>query len=445
MNYCPNTANDQAEMLKTVGVNSVEGLFGQIPEKLRAKGLKLPEGKTEMEVTGMMETLASKNDTGLVCFAGGGTYDHFIPSVVDALAGRTEFYTAYTPYQPECSQGTLQALFEYQTAICRLTGMDVSNASLYDGGTAVAEAVLMAVRITGREVVVVDGAVNPFHREVLKTYLKTHKIELLEIVPDRDSFDRKAFQSVLNDRTACVVLQNPNFFGSLDDYTDIAQSIHAKGGLLIVSAYPVALGMVKTPGEMGADIAVGDGQSLGNPMAFGGPTVGFITAKKEHVRNLPGRIVGETADKNGKRGFVLTLQAREQHIKRQKATSNICSNQSLCALKAVIYLGAMGREGLAETAELNRSKAEFAKKTLSKIRGVSVWNKRATFNEFVLELPKKSEKTVKKLLDRGMIAGIPLAPYFDDSENRLLVAVTEKRTKEEIVKFAEKLEAVLWK
>lgn len=445
MNYCPNTDKDTGVMLRSIGAQTIEDLFKAIPQTLRTRNLKLPDGMSEMEAAAHFRDLAAKNASGLVCFAGGGMYDHYIPSVVDALAGRTEFYTAYTPYQPECSQGTLQALFEYQTAICRLTGMDISNASLYDGGTAVAEAVLMSVRITGRTSVILDGSVNPFYKDVLRTYLSTHEIKLTELDPDHDGTDRKELFKKLDDQTACVVLQNPNFFGSIDDFSDITSAAHGKGALVIASVYPISLGMIKTPAEMGADIVVGDGQSLGNSMSFGGPTVGFIATKPDYVRNMPGRIVGETVDRNGKRGYVLTLQAREQHIKRQKATSNICSNQSLCALKAVLFLSAAGKQGLVDTANLNFNKAEFAKKTLSKIKGVKVWNKKPTFNEFVVSIPRKAAKTAGKLLKKGWLAGLPLDGFFNDSEKLLLVAVTEKRSKDEIVRFAKDLEAALWK
>ncbi|NJD90051.1 MAG: aminomethyl-transferring glycine dehydrogenase subunit GcvPA, partial [Geobacter sp.] len=336
MAYCPNTPAEQQEMLSTIGVSSVEDLFAPIPAKLRATSFNLPEGLSEFETYDLIKAIAGQNSAATVNFIGGGFYDHIIPSAVDHLSGRAEFYTAYTPYQPECSQGTLQALFEYQTAICRLTGLDASNASLYDGATACAEAAMMALRVTGRNKILVDACVSPFAREVLKTYLYNLEVEIITIQPLQGALDRDAVSRLLDDTVAGVLVQNPNFFGTVDDFTSLADEIHAKGALLIASVYPVALGLLKSPGEMGVDIAIGDGQSLGNPLSFGGPSFGFIAAKKKLIRNMPGRIVGETVDKNGKRGFVLTLQAREQHIKRHKATSNICSNQGLCALRGLI-------------------------------------------------------------------------------------------------------------
>jgi len=326
--YCPQTPAQVREMLQVIGVGSIADLFAVIPDGLRARSFELPDGMSEFEMLAGMERLAGKDRRTVVPFLGGGSYDHFIPAVVDHLAGRAEFATSYTPYQPECSQGTLQALYEYQTAICRLTGLDTSNASLYDGGTALAEAAFMALRITGRKKILVDGAVNPFSRQIVRTYLANLAVEIVEIAPVKGATDRKAFLAGLDDETAAIVLQNPGFFGGVDDFSDLAEKARSRGALSIVSVYPISLGLLKTPGEMGADIAVGDGQSLGNPLCFGGPSFGFLAVRKEHIRNLPGRLVGETVDKDGRRGFVLTLQAREQHIRRQKATSNICSNQS---------------------------------------------------------------------------------------------------------------------
>jgi glycine dehydrogenase subunit 1 len=441
--YCPNTPEEIQEMLSAIGVASVEGLFSPIPSELRAKNLNIPPGISEFETFDRMKAIADGNKSDVINFIGGGFYDHIIPAAVDHLSGRAEFYTAYTPYQPECSQGTLQALFEYQTAICRLTGLDVSNASLYDGGTACAEAAMMALRVTGRNRIIVDGSVNPFSRQVLKTYLFNLDIDVIEIPPLDGLLNRDELLKVLDDSVAGVLLQNPNFFGCLDDFTALAEQIHAKGALLIASVYPISLGIVKSPGEMGVDIAVGDGQSLGNPLSFGGPSFGFIAAKKAYIRNMPGRIIGETVDKQGRRGFVLTLQAREQHIKRHKATSNICSNQGLCALRGLIFLSAIGKAGLAEMARLNRDKAEYAKAQLAGIPGVTVLQSAPTFNEFTLFLPKAADALVERLLEAGIAAGVPLGRYYERSGNSLVVTVTEKRSRKEIDLFVKTLEVEL--
>ncbi len=438
--YCPNTPEDISEMLAAIGAESIDDLFSGIPAALRTRSFYLPPGMSEFELSRNLQKLAGRNNRDLANFIGGGFYDHLIPAVVDHLAGRAEFYTAYTPYQPECSQGTLQALFEYQTAICRLTGMGVSNASLYDGASALAEAAMMAMRVTGRDRVVIDGCVNPFYRDVVKTYLANLAVEVVEIPPQQGIVDRSALASTLDDRTAAVIIQNPNFFGTLDDLTDLADQAHAKGALLVASVYPVSLGMVKSPGEMGADIVTGDGQSLGNPLSFGGPSFGFITARKKFIRNMPGRIVGETVDREGRRGFVLTLQAREQHIKRHKATSNICSNQSLCALRGLMFLTSLGREGFAELARLNYDKAEYAKSVFAKLPGVSILNTGPTFNEFTLKLPKDAGPVVERLLSKKIAAGVPLGEWYPELADCMTITVTEKRTREEIDAFAHKLE-----
>ena len=442
--YCPNTPEEIREMLDRIGVDDIGDLFGVIPPELRARSFEIPPGKSELELMRHMEELADGNGPRTANFIGGGYYDHFIPAVVDHLAGRAEFYTSYTPYQAECSQGTLQALYEYQTAICALTGMEVSNASLYDGGTALAEAALMALRITGRSRLIVDGAVNPFYRRILRTYLGSLQVELIETAPDRDIVDRSSLSDLLDDGTAAVILQNPNFFGSIDDLGDLAEKAHSRGALLIVSVYPISLGLVKSPGETGADIVTGDGQSLGNPLSFGGPSFGFIATRRQYIRNLPGRIVGETVDRDGRRGFVLTLQAREQHIKRHRATSNICSNQSLCALRGLFFLCSIGKEGLTELAGLNRDKAEYAKQVLGSIRGITVLNGAPTFNEFTLELPRDPRQVVERLLARGVAAGVPLGDHYREMENCLVVTVTEKRTREEIDALAAGMEEALW-
>ncbi|MEI7816119.1 MAG: aminomethyl-transferring glycine dehydrogenase subunit GcvPA [Desulfuromonadales bacterium] len=441
--YCPHTPEEIAEMLSDIGVASVEDLFSPIPSELRATTFNIPPGMSEFETFSRMQAIAGENRQGMINFIGGGFYDHIIPSVVDHLSGRSEFYTAYTPYQPECSQGTLQALFEYQTAICRLTGLDVSNASLYDGGTACAEAAMMALRVTGRNKIVIDGCVSPFSRQVLKTYLFNLDVEVVEITPLDGLLNRAELNSVLDDSVAAVLVQNPNFFGGIEDFTPLADQVHSAGALIIASVYPISLGILKSPGEIGIDIAVGDGQSLGNPLSFGGPSFGFIAAKKAFIRNMPGRIVGETVDRNGKRGYVLTLQAREQHIKRHKATSNICSNQGLCALRGLIFLSSVGKEGLADLAVLNRDKAEYAKEQLSSLPGVSVLQSTVTFNEFTLFLPKNADGVVASLLEHGIAAGVPLGQYYEGSENCLVVTVTEKRTKKEIDIFVKELEVAL--
>ena len=441
--YCPHTPEEIREMLSVIGVASVEELFAPIPAALRATTFNIPPGMSEFETYSRMQAIAAENRGTMLNFIGGGFYDHIIPAVVDHLSGRAEFYTAYTPYQPECSQGTLQALFEYQTAICRLTGLDVSNASLYDGGTACAEAAMMALRVTGRNRIVVDGCVSPFFRQVLKTYLFNLEVEVVEIAPMDGLLNRTELAAVLDDRVAAVLVQNPNFFGCIEDFTELSAQIHAAGALLIGSVYPISLGLLKSPGEIGIDIAVGDGQSLGNPLSFGGPSFGFIAAKKSFIRNMPGRIVGETVDRNGKRGYVLTLQAREQHIKRHKATSNICSNQGLCAMRGLIFLSSVGKAGLTDLARLNRDKAEYAKAQLTEIPGVTVLQSAVTFNEFTLSLPKNADDVVTALLEKGVAAGVPLGRYYVGSENCLVVTVTEKRTKKEIDRFVDLLIAEL--
>lgn len=440
--YCPHTPDEIREMLAVIGADSVESLFTAIPTELRAKTFNIPPGMSEFETLDKMRSIAVDNRQ-MLNFIGGGMYDHYIPAVVDHLSGRSEFYTAYTPYQPECSQGTLQALFEYQTAICRLTGLEVSNASLYDGATACAEAAMMALRVTGRNRILVDGCVSPFSRQVLKTYLYNLSVEVVEITPRDGQLDHDALTGFLDETVAGVLVQNPNFFGCLEDFTALADQVHGAGALLLASVYPISLGLVKSPGDMGVDIAIGDGQCLGNPLSFGGPSFGFIAARKAYIRNMPGRIVGETIDKNGTRGFVLTLQAREQHIKRHKATSNICSNQGLCALRGLIYLSSLGREGLVELAQLNRDKAEYAKARLANLPGVTVLQSAPTFNEFTISLPVPAGPIATALLDKGIAAGVPLGDYYEGSDTCLVVTVTEKRSKKEIDRLVKELEVAL--
>ncbi len=443
MSYSPHTESEIKEMLKAIGASSVEELFDCIPAGLRPKSFDIPEGKSEPEVMEYLKKLSAKNASGLTNFVGGGFYDHYIPAAVDALAGRAEFYTAYTPYQPECSQGWLQSIYEYQSIICGLTGLDVSNASLYDGGTALYEAAMMAVRLTGRKKIIVDSGVSLIYRTMLYSYTSNLAVEFVETPVAHGQACREDIYKHLDDKAAAVIVQNPNFFGAVDDFSDITQAAHKCGALAIASVYPVSLGVLKSPAEMGMDIATGEGQSLGIPLSFGGPYLGFIAAKKEHMRQLPGRIVGATVDKNNKRGFVLTLQAREQHIRRERATSNICSNEALCALRALIYTCLMGKEGFRELAILNHRKAEFAKSALDKVRGVKVKRSAPTFNEFTVCLPKNADEVVCRMINKGFACGFPLGRFYKGLDNYLLVAVTEKRTKEEIVQFANSLEAAL--
>ena len=443
MSYIANTREQQTEMLKACGVSSLAELFTPIPANLRSKSFDLPPAKSELEIHNFFESVAGRNYSHLTNFLGGGFYDHFIPAAVDAIAGRSEFYTAYTPYQPEISQGTLQAIYEYQTDICRLTGMQVANASVYDGGTALYEACQMALHATGRERVVVDGGVNPVYRKMLYSYTANLSIKFTEIPVTHGQSDREQISKALDDNTAAVILQNPNFFGVIDDHADIVKHCHERGILVIQSVYPIAMALLKTPGEIGVDIATGEGQSLGIPLSFGGPYLGFMATTMELVRKMPGRLVGRTVDRQGRDAFVLTLQAREQHIRREKATSNICSNEAMCALRAHIYLSLLGNEGLKEVARLCYAKAHYAEERFKAIPNVKVMESSPTFNEFTVRLPTDAGDVAGMMVERGIAPGLPLGRFYPGMENYLLVAITEKRTKYEIGTFAEALEAVL--
>jgi len=459
MPYIPHTEDERQAMLEVIGARSVDDLFAGIPPALRPTTdelsdsaapaerpttFDLPPAMSEFAVRRKLHTLAEKNATHLVSFVGGGFYDHFIPAAVDALANRTEFVTAYTPYQPEMSQGILQAMYEYQSALCRLTGMEVANASLYDGGTALYEAMMMAIRVTRRPKIIIDGCVSPIYRRMMDCYTTNLDIELITVEPREGRTDRQELERLLDDRTAAVMLQNPNFFGIVDDFTDLVNAAHGAGALAVASVYPVSLGILKTPGEMGFDIVTGEGQSLGLPLSFGGPYLGFMTCLKKHVRKMPGRIIGATRDGEERRGFVMTLQAREQHIRRQKATSNICSNEALCAVRAVIYLSLIGKRGLASVARMCAAKAAYARRRLTAIDGVEALCDAPTFNEFALSLPvENAAEVVNELIEKNIAAGFPLGRYYPDLQNVLLIAVTEKRTKEEIGLLAEALEAAL--
>ncbi|MGQ9661581.1 MAG: aminomethyl-transferring glycine dehydrogenase subunit GcvPA [Kiritimatiellia bacterium] len=443
MSYIATTPEQRRTMLNACGIGSIEELFSVIPPDLGPKSFDLPPALSEIEVARFFEEIAGRNYADLTMFIGGGFYDHFIPAAVDALASRSEFYTAYTPYQPELSQGTLQAIYEYQTDICRLTELDVANASMYDGGTALFEACQIALHATERKRLVIDGNINPVYRKMLYSYSANLAIEIDETPVRIGATDRDCLFGKLNDDTGAIVLQNPNFFGIIDDHTDIVQHCHERGILVVQSVYPVALALIKTPGETGVDVATGEGQSLGNPLAFGGPYLGFLAVKKALVRRMPGRLVGRTVDAQGRDTYVLTLQAREQHIRREKATSNICTNEALCALRAHIYLSLLGRCGFEEVARLCHVKAEYAKERLKAVRGVMVVEAGPTFNEFVIRVPADAGEVVGLMVQRGIAPGLPLGRFYPQFRNHLLVAVTEKRTKYEIGVLAETLEAVL--
>jgi len=440
MPYVPHTPEDIRRMLEVIGAPSVESLFDEIGPAMRPKSFDLPEGKSEMDVLAHMEALAAKNVSGQVSFLGAGFYDHHIPAAVDALSMRSEFYTAYTPYQPEASQGTLQAIFEYQTAVTRLTGLPYANASVYDGGTAMFEAAMMSVRHTGRRKLVVCEAVSPIYRVMLNSYTSNLHLELVTIAHKNGVCDLAALTKALDADTAAVIVQNPNFFGTLSDFSDLFAAARAAGVVSVISVYPVLQSILKSPGEMGADVAVAEGQSLGLPLSFGGPYLGIMTCNKALVRQMPGRMVGRTGDGQGRTGYVLTLQAREQHIRRQKATSNICSNQALCALRALLHLCLLGQEGLTRTAGLCVERAHYAAERLTAIPGVELLSGAAPFgNEFAITLPVNAYQVIDKLTSRGMVPGFPLGRYYAGLENALLVACTEKTSTESIGIFAEML------
>jgi glycine dehydrogenase subunit 1 len=437
------SSSDEKAMLESIGAGSFDDLFDRIPAEFQTDSFDIPDGLSEMEMMQHIRKIARKNSSDLTNFCGAGFYDHFIPAAVDSLTSRGEFFTAYTPYQPEAAQGTLQAAYEYQTAIARLTGMEVSNASLYDGGTALFEGMMMALRITKRNRVLVDTGVSPIYRTMLRSYTRNLKIEYKEVALSGGLADRDAFALQLDDRVGAVLLQNPNFFGCIDDLTDLIGQVHRVKAVAVVSTYPVSLGLLKTPGEMGADIVTGEGQSLGLPLSFGGPYLGFMTTRKKLVRNMPGRIVGATTDKQGRRGYVLTLQAREQHIRREKAASNICTNMQLCALRAIVYLSLMGKHGFADVARQCMDRAGYAWTRLKAIPGVEPLFDQPFFNEFALKLPKDAAEVVSELIEEGIAAGFPAGRYYEGMENVLLFAFTEKRTKKEIDILAARLEAVL--
>lgn len=442
--YIANTKKDQEEMLKTIGFEKLEDLFSHIPSDLLVDKLDLPESKSELEVSRIISNMANKNKTTeeLVCFLGAGAYDHYIPSAVSRTIGRAEFYTAYTPYQPEMSQGTLQSVFEYQTMISELAGMDVATISMYDGSTAMAEAAIMAIAKTKRNKVLISGTVHPEAIELVKTYAKYREFEIIE-VPEKDGVtDPEALKEMITNEIAGVIVQSPNFFGNIEDVTVAEEAIHGVKGLFIYSADAVSLPILKTPGAWKADIVVGDAQGFGMPMAFGGPYLGYLATTKQLMRRMPGRLVGETVDAEGQRGYVLTLQTREQHIRREKATSNICSDQTLNAITAAVYLSLMGKEGTEDVAMQSLQKSHYLRDKLIEtglFRPIFSED-RPFFKEFALETDLAYEKTQKALIEKGFLYGYSLERVGYDKG--VLFCVTEKRTKEEMDQFVKELEAM---
>jgi glycine dehydrogenase subunit 1 len=445
MAYEANTSDDLRVMLSAIGIGTLDDLFKVIPAELRTRGpLGVPPALSELELTAKVSEALAQNQCAdqKTCFLGGGAYDHFIPAVVDNLAGRGEFYTAYTPYQAEASQGTLQSTFEYQTLMTQLTGLDVSNASLYDGGSAAAEAMLMALSTTRRfGQVVVAETVHPEYRQVLATFLEHLEPKLVTVAATEGRVTADSVARVLSDQTAAVILQYPNFLGQLEDVQGIFKAARDRGALAVVAFDPISVGLLKRPVEYGADIAVAEGQSLGNHLCFGGPYLGIMVCRDEYVRKMPGRIVGQTTDRKGNRCWVLTLQTREQHIRREKATSNICTNQGLLALRASIYLAVMGPLGLRQAAELSTRKAHYAAEQLAAVPGVSLAFPGPFFKEFVVRTRKPPSDVLTDLRGRGYHGGIELARFYPGLTDCILVAVTEKRTKAEIDGLAQAYKA----
>ena len=437
MRYIPNTDADCRQMLDAIGVRSVADLFADIPAAVRLKRpLRIPPALSEADLAKAMGSLAAKNaDVGRYSsFLGAGSYNHFSPAIIGHLISRGEFLTAYTPYQPEISQGTLQAMYEYQTLICQLTGMEVGNASMYEGASATAEAILMAHRVTGRNEVVVARSVHPEYRQVTHSYAQQINLSFKEVpFTPVGTADLKKAKGLLSDKTACLVVQNPNFFGVVEDLTEMAAAAHGVGALLVVAVpEPVSLGILKPPGECGADIVAGEGQALGVPMSYGGPYLGFFATQEKYIRQMPGRLVGATEDREGRTGYVLTLATREQHIRREKATSNICTSEALIALIATIYMQTLGKNGLREVALQNLRKASYAKEKLARVKGCGLRFSAPTFNEFVVQVKKRPADVLKGLLKKQIIGGLELGRFYPELKDCLLVCVTEQNSREEI-------------
>ncbi|WP_045217430.1 aminomethyl-transferring glycine dehydrogenase subunit GcvPA [Desulfonatronovibrio magnus] len=443
MPYIPYTRQQQQIMLETIGLRSMDELFQDIPSPLRSPEFDVPRGKSEMQTVEHLRHLASLNSTGLKSFLGAGFYDHYIPAAVSALVNRSEFYTAYTPYQAEASQGSLQALFEYQSTMCRLMDMDYANASVYDGGTAIYEAMMMAVRQTKRRKIIISEDINPIYQSMLKCYTKNLHLELI-VVAQKDGLpDLETLQGALDDSCAALVVQNPNFFGYILDYSDLFSAARDNGVVSIISVYPIMQSVLKTPGEMKADIAVAEGQSLGLPLSFGGPYLGIMTCIRKLIRQMPGRVVGRTQDVKGREGYVLTLQAREQHIRREKATSNICSNQSLCALQALAYVCLTGPDGMRSIAAKGMELARYAASRLCSIQGVEMLNQAFYGNELAIKLPMNAYDLLSRMIPQGFVPGFPLGRYYPGMEDCLLMAFTEKNSQQDIGMLTELMRGII--
>ncbi len=446
LHYLPLTECERRQMLDKIGAASAGELFNDVPAAVRFQGeMQLPPPLSEMEALQHLGEMAARNKNlkEYACFLGAGVYDHFVPAIVSHITGRSEFYTSYTPYQAEISQGVLQAIFEYQTLICQLTGMDVANASMYDGATALAEGAVLACGATRRSKVLVSKTVNPYYRQVLQNYFNTRDLTIEEVPYGQGQTDRARLEEMLDQEAAALLIQQPNFFGVLEDLEGVADLLHAKKALLVVSVDPISLPLVKAPAEYGADIVTGEGQGLGSPPSFGGPLLGFFAAKEEFARRMPGRIAGETVDKEGKRGFVLTLQTREQHIRRERATSNICSNQALVALAAAVHMAALGPAGLREVAELCLQKAAYAREKITALEGLEPAFPGTHFKEFAIKLPGEAKQLNNRLLERKIIGGLDLSPLYPELGHSALFCVTETRTRAQIDALVEALEG--WK
>ncbi len=441
MSYWSNSESDIKAMLKATGVRDFDELIRNIPKDLRFEGdYRLPEGLSELEARQLLESLAQKNKT-LVPFAGAGAYDHYVPAIVDEIASRPEFYTSYTPYQPEVSQGNLQVMYEFQSLICAITGMDVTNASMYEAGSALAEAILMAVGHTRNKKVLMPATLNPRYKSVVKTYLNNIDVQVVEIPVNNFILDYNFAARELDDSAACVVVQSPNYFGFVEDVAKLDALREGKKALLIHLYDPISLGVLKPPADYNADIAVAEGQALGNHLNFGGPYVGLFSAKQELVRKMPGRIAGETKDVDGRRGYVMTLQTREQHIRREKATSNICTNSGLLTVRAAIYLTALGKNGFRQVSNLCLQKAHYLADRLSKIPGLKLASTAPFFKEFTVELPKPANEVIKAFAKEGILAGVSLEK--ENLPNHLLIAVTEKRSLRELDRYVELMKSVV--